>query len=275
MFIEDLRALQSTGVTSNLISTLRMIEINPIEMCNRKCNFCPRSTDFYKNKKFSISKDTVKKISSDLESFNFNGRIGFVGFGEPLLHPELEELINIVKKEVTNLKWLEINTNGDFLTLERMKSIKDSGCTTIAISMYDIDKSQYFNEMAELANMNIILRHHYNSSNNYGLRIVNRNDIIDETSNFETDKTHCYIPFYKMLIDWNGDVLLCDNDWSKKNKFGNVHNMSINDIWINSELNNYRNYLSNGNRILDPCKKCNACGTLFGYESFIKFQETK
>lgn len=275
MFIEDLRLTQSKGVEDSLISTLRMVEINPIELCNRKCSFCPRSTDLYKNKKSFISIDTVRKIADDLESFNFNGRVGFVGFGEPLLHKNLEELISIIKKKITNLKWLEINTNGDFLTLERMKSIRDSGCTTIAISMYDTDNSQYFNEMAELANMNIILRHHYNSNNSYGLRIVNRNDIIDETSKFETDKTQCYIPFYKMLIDWNGDILLCDNDWSKKNKFGNVHNLSIENIWINSALNNYRNYLSKGDRIIDPCKKCNACGTLFGYESFNKFQETR
>lgn len=273
MDIEHLRNIQAVGEIPDLASTLRMVELNPTELCNRTCVFCPRSTDLYKNQKLFMDVDTAKKIAFDLRSFDFNGRLGFVGFGEPLLHKNLEKLIEEIRNGVPKLKWLEVNTNGDFLTLDRMASLKNSGCTHIGISMYDEDKSEFFKDMGNKVGINVIPRHHYDVKNNYGLKIVNRKDIINNNAEIKSINRPCYLPFYKVFIDWNGDVLLCDNDWSKKHKFGNIHQTNLKNIWINSELNVYRKQLIQNRRDLSPCNKCEINGMLFGRESFERFKQ--
>ena len=62
------------------------IEISPIDACNRKCEFCPKSDE-------NIAPDTynkmdmllIKKLKKELELINFKGTVVFAGYGEPLL----------------------------------------------------------------------------------------------------------------------------------------------------------------------------------------------
>ena len=49
-------------------------------------------------------------------------------------------------------------------------------------------------------------------------------------------KQPCYFPFYKMMIDYNGDVLICSNDWKKEAPVGNISHESILDIWVGKIL---------------------------------------
>ena len=54
--IENIRSIQASFSGMSAISTLRMIEINPIEICNRVCEFCPRSMpELYPNKNLKTS----------------------------------------------------------------------------------------------------------------------------------------------------------------------------------------------------------------------------
>ena len=47
------------------------------------------------------------------------------------------------------------------------------------------------------------------------------------------------IDFYSVQIDWNGDVLLCVQDWSKNLDFNILIN-DLYDIWTGEMLNKYR-----------------------------------
>jgi uncharacterized Fe-S cluster-containing radical SAM superfamily enzyme len=147
--IEQLRNEQSQGAV-DLLSTLRMVEINPIELCNRSCEFCPRSDpSIYPNRNYSIDLHTITKIAHDLKSINYNGRIGLVGFGEPTLYKDLLSAIKIIKDTVTNLTWLEVNTNGDYLDRTLISDLANAGCTHLTVSMYDFDDSKKFTNMVD------------------------------------------------------------------------------------------------------------------------------
>jgi len=266
--IEQLRETQTLGV-SNLANTLKMIEINPIEICNRKCEFCPRADDgLYPNKSLKINLETVEKIKQDLIEMNFDGRVGFVGFGEPTLHKQLCELIKTIR-EVQSVKWIEVNTNGDFLTRETVKNLYDAGCTTLTVSMYDNDITSMLEELVKGLDIELVPRHCY--SENFELKLVNRIDIIKNEKELNINR-HCYLPFYKMFIDWNGDVLVCSEDWGRESNVGNVLESSVKDIWLGSKLLEYRKQLSQGKRSnCSPCNKCNINGTLFGKEQAQRF----
>ena len=94
MSIVNLRLEQQKGAI-DLLSTLRLVEINPVDVCNRSCSFCPRSDPtIYTNRKWVIKEETTTKLANDLKDIGFNNRIGFVGMGEPKLHKKLRETIN-------------------------------------------------------------------------------------------------------------------------------------------------------------------------------------
>jgi len=269
--IEKLRLLQSEGST-DILSTLRMVEINPIEICNRKCEFCPRADDdLYPNQNLKIAQETIYKIANDLQEINFDGRVGFVGFGEPTLHKELCQLIKIIKT-VDNIKWIEVNTNGDFLDKNKIKNLADAGCTTLTVSMYDNDISKTLYELAEGIDIEIVPRHCYPEK--FELKLVNRIDMLREDKKINHNR-NCYLTFYKMFIDWNGDVLVCSEDWGRESNVGNVLTESIKDIWLGRKLLEYRKNLIHGNRSnCGPCNKCNINGTLFGKPQAERFRQT-
>jgi len=68
-----------------------------------------------------------------------------------------------------------------------------------------------------------------------------------------------------MTLDWNGDVLLCVQDWNKRVKLGNVYAQSLLDVWRSKAMRKWRMRLIDGKRTVAPCNKCNADGTLHGY----------
>ena len=37
----------------------------------------------------------------------------------------------------------------------------------------------------------------------------------------------CYYPSYSVLIDWNGDVFLCSQDWQRRRTMGNIYDGKI------------------------------------------------
>ena len=79
------------------------------------------------------------------------------------------------------------------------------------------------------------------------------------------------MPMYKAFIDWNGDVLLCCNDWARKQKsFGNVNKDTFSDIWMNNMFTEVRKTLLKGHRYLLPaCKRCDTDGCKGGSDSAV------
>lgn len=258
----ELRNIQSQGAI-DIISTLRTVEINAVDVCNRSCEFCPQSSDQFQITKGRISLSLITKIAKDLEEINFNGRITFTGFGEPLLYKDLVEAVSIFRSIVTNVKWIEIVTNGDYLTRGKIIELSQAGCTNITVSMYDCDMSSTFLPMAEGTNIDITLKHSYE-----GFLQVNRNEMLNKKI-FLTKAEPCYLPFYKMVIDKDGSVLLCSNDWSRHLDLGNVNDTKIIDLWLGEKMDKYRKYLKDGARKnCNPCKFCDINGTKYGEESF-------
>jgi len=265
----------------NDVPVFSIIEFNIYGTCNRSCNFCPVSNpDVYNSEHDGISVELFNKILDDLVKINYCGKILFSAFSEPLLHKELEILIADTKQKLPDSR-VEIVSNGDLLTLKKMKLIFDAGLDTISISMYDGEHQvEHFNSMAhqcDLDDSKVVLRRRYYQDGNYGITISNRSGLVKSNDFRDVNETginslpllnKCYYPFYMILIDYNGDVLLCPHDWSKKLKFGNLNKEDIWTIWKSKVLNNIRNKLSDANRNFSPCKKCDVLGTVMGKENF-------
>lgn len=254
---------QSHIFDADPMSSLVTVEMNITELCNRKCVFCPRvDPKVYPNRNLHMHEGTVASVASELNRLGLMSRISFSGFGEPLLHPRFAELIATARLYTNNT--IECNTNGDKLTPAKIKELFEAGMTWLYVNMYDgPEQIPLFQSMfREAGEKRYKLRPHWIES--HGLTLNNRSGTL---AGHNAAKGRCHYPFYKMLVDWNGDVLFCSNDWGRKIKVGNVLERGLREIWLSPRMKEIRLELSNGDRSRDPCNACSVAGTLSGKPS--------
>jgi radical SAM protein with 4Fe4S-binding SPASM domain len=243
------------------------IDLNPTELCNRKCVFCPRVDESeYPNQNLNIDLKLCTKIHDELISIGYKGGIVLSGYGEPMLHPQIMEMVKILGYGIQ----IEIVTNGDTLNVEIIKEIYNNGLDLMVVSMYDgPHQVKHFEKMfydAKIPKESFILRDRWYASDvDFGVKLTNRAGVVTIGNQEMVDlKKPCNYPFYSMMVDWNGDVMLCVQDWNKKVKMGNIAMSSLVDVWNSKSYTKYRRNLAKSRRVLSPCKECNTDGTLHG-----------
>ena len=256
------------GITLfNKVPLPTWIELSLIDVCNRSCSFCPKSDDKVAPDTYQkMSKKLIDKLHNDLKKMNYRGSIALCGYGEPLLHKDIEYIV----KKLSKVASVEIVTNGDPLNHRIIKKLYNANASRILISLYDgpqqIKKFKTMIKQSGVPEDFTILRDRwYTKSENFGVKLTNRAGTIKTGNQIPNDvHTICYYPSYQFLIDWNGDVFLCPQDWQRRQTMGNMMQEELFEIWNSKIMKKYRIDLLNGKRCNNPCKDCNAQGTLLG-----------
>ena len=265
------------------------IEFSINGACNRRCEFCPRvSKENYPNILNNLNMDAFKNLINDLTSINFDGRFSFTGFCEPLLTKNLNEYVYEIRSKLPK-SVIEIVSNGDVLITKvgpkMLDNLFKAGLTRIRISLYDgphqIKIFEDIKKKHQLSDDQFLIRNRYlGPDESYGITIANRagsvelkNDFFELKALDEPLKKPCYYPFYKVLIDFDGAVLMCSNDWKKEKIYGNINDESIFKIWSSHKFNETRKKLVCGDRNYKPCNLCDVDGTLNGKKSFERWKE--
>ena len=111
------------------------IELNINELCNRKCEFCPRvDPKAYPNQNLHMDLELAENIANPLDDLNYTGMINISATGEPLL---TKHVADIVRKFGERNIHTEIVTNGDYLKPKLIKNLYDAGLAQLVVSMYD------------------------------------------------------------------------------------------------------------------------------------------
>ena len=254
---------------ADILASISSIDITTIDLCNRDCVFCPRhDPQVYPNRNLYMTAEGAAILGQKISTLDYTGTIAISGFGENLLNPEILGIVKELRK--TNPKaYIEANTNGDPLDLAMFNQLRANGLDMLNINVYDgPEQIDQFDKMLQKAE-GYRYRVHYNPDD-YGIIFNNRSGLIDWIPSEPKDVagSPCYMPFYKLMIDWNGDVLFCANDWGRERIVGNLFQQSIMDVWMSKEMLKVRMRLSKGNRNFSPCKTCNVKGTLVGEPSF-------
>lgn len=238
------------------------IEINPTELCNFKCEFCPRAT-FYPNKNLHMSKETIDLLISQLpEMPNLQG-IYLAGRGEPTLHNEFEYLVNSLveykSKHHKNLI-LHLATNG-----KRLNQYKDVlKKFYVMLSRYDETPDGFVDQFVSRDKTVVYDRRtkFITADGNTGYHNRGGSVVLDITrvDNIAHKKygLMCEKPFDVVYVNWNGDYNLCCNDWEDIEVLGNIKDQSLGKyISVNAKLKAYQEDLLAGKRDRNPCAACN------------------
>ena len=76
-----------------------------------------------------------------------------------------------------------------------------------------------------------------------------------------------------MVVDYNGDVLMCAHDWKKEKIVGNAKEQNIIKIWNSKIIKQSRTILAKDKRSFNPCMNCDVKGDLMGFSNFTAWQK--
>lgn len=253
------------------------VEFSITDLCNRTCVFCPRfDSNVYPNNNEEISLELYEKIMSELASYDWQGGIVYSAFGEPLLHTQLIDLVLLTKRYLPD-SFLEVVSNGDKLNVKKAKALYGAGLDMLKISLYDgPEQIPIFENMRKKLNVDekhFVLRYRFDKDEDYGLILSNRGGSVTAPElNIKKikipRKKNCFFPFYKLLVDYDGRVLLCSHDWVKKLSAGDLNKQNVYEVWTSKTMKFARNRLQNKDRNFGPCAKCDVDGTLSGSSEF-------
>jgi MoaA/NifB/PqqE/SkfB family radical SAM enzyme len=106
-----------------------MAHIIPIRRCNLSCTYCNEYDDFSKPVPLDVILQRLELLG------NLKTGVITLSGGEPLLHPELDEIIRGIRRHATLAGMI---TNGYLLTAERVRRLNDAGLDYLQISIDNV-----------------------------------------------------------------------------------------------------------------------------------------
>ena len=269
----------------NDIELFDSIQIQTIEFCNLKCDFCPNHYLIYdriddKKKGIPYNKMSVEnytKIVKDLASLGYKGRFSPYLMNEPLVDKKrIVEFIKIAREYLPDC-YIHMDTNGTGLTRELMSEMVSAGLNRLQIDDYFDDENankmiraiepfrnnkNFFCIISSNYNVTQVKRGEKNKHTHYAPHTYwNRGGLVNVNPDIPVPQKDCRFPSTQMYVKWDGEALLCCCDWEYKVVHGNVLETSIEDVWTNSSYQHYRDTLKKGRRdLLRMCRKCNKGG---------------
>ena len=224
--------------------------------CNNHCLFCPHA---FNNKPLGIMNwECYTTIIDQLCEIQYNGRVALMLSNEPLLETRLEKMIEYAKDKSQRF-FLDITTNGRLLTVPIVDKLFKLGLDNININDYRGDRdicpekwSSYLEPVFKAYGNNpkVNFKHRRLDEN-----LPNYAGNIPQKFNPE-DYGFCNYPFRKLTIAYNGNILLCCDDFMYDTNFGSVMKDNLIDCWNHPDLNRARFSLLENSRI-GLCKRCN------------------
>ena len=223
-------------------------------VCNRECPFCFNNPKFPQRDKGRMEQKVWQKIIDELSSLKFSGRISPHLYGEPLLDDRLPSFISYARKKCPN-SYILFSTNGDYLTEKILLDLIERGVDFLTVTNYDDNENKKLNYLEKKYPGHLKVRSYMDFK-----KTDRSGEIYKRGLQLQIP---CLRPTGQLVINWEGDILLCCMDYYAKVKFGNVKQQKIIDIWNSADFIKYRNQLKLGKRnVYAICKHCDDSGEL-------------
>ena len=189
------------------------INLETRSRCNRQCYDCFNHNRFKKRQQGQMAISTFRRIIYQLRVINFQGRLGFHMFNEPLLDRRLPRLVRHAKKMIPKCN-IYIATNGDYLGIRQYRDLTRAGIDRILFTDYGPEWTR-----KNITKPKIDYRKHteVNKRNRAG-KLYSTEEIINKP---------CLRPQRQLVINWKGQVLLCCCDYYGEFSFGIIRRRKL------------------------------------------------
>jgi len=273
---------------------LTRIDIETCAHCNRHCNFCPTGNTVFFPKEV-INEELWQKLVTELADMHYAADIGLYGHNESTLDPQIVRRHQELHERVPRSRLtLSTNGDVIRKKPLLMLDLFDAGLQTMLFNDYGpkMDASQELSE-AEFRERNyelhalalehgivVDIKHDFNWAFPMDHDPVGRKKIIfANTSRYKDGfpgicdragntaigvvgkkaslplTTSCERPFNHIHIKWNGNMILCCQDWHSEHILGNVNEMTICEAYNSPVAEELRTMLDSGKRT-GLCAKC-------------------
>ena len=114
------------------------ITLETSSYCNRVCVFCPNKSGIRRKKQQlaeTLEQDLLLSLLTSLKSVAYDKGIILHLYNEPMADPDLPEKVAMIAEALPNaVIWT--NTNGDYLTRERLYALLHAGMRKLEVSLY-------------------------------------------------------------------------------------------------------------------------------------------
>lgn len=230
------------------------IEIEINHGCNKTCSYCPVST-LERVEKGHMSLEIYEEIISQLKELNYEGRISYDFYNEPMLSPNLEKYVQMAKSALPKTN-IELYSNGTLLSLERFQRLNAAGIDKFIITKHEGVGAYVFEDTITKLSPKERSKVQYRSFTD--LRLTNRGGVLPHIPHErEAVNLPCMIPSMMLTITVNGNVVPCFEDFYQKNQMGNIMEKKLKDIWLSEKYLSFRKKLFLGKRAeFEACKSC-------------------
>lgn len=114
------------------------VVLDPCNLCNLRCPLCVQATDNNGRQRQMISRDGFSSLVRDLRDSII--RLDLFNWGEPLLHPELPELVKVAS---TQSIYTRTSSHLSYPKGVRAESLVDAGLDYLVVSLDGITQKTY------------------------------------------------------------------------------------------------------------------------------------
>ena len=119
---------------------VRKLYVEPTTSCNLHCRTCVRN--IWEEPESQISMNTFQRVVESLTELTDVSRVVFSGFGEPLVHPEILQMIEAVRERDIAVT---VGSNGLLLNADMARELVRLGVDRIVVSMDGVRPETYAN----------------------------------------------------------------------------------------------------------------------------------
>lgn len=272
-----------------------MCVISFVYICNARCPNCPYNNSDIRtsyNDALIMPEDIFGIIADQCGQHNALIRIS--GGGEPMMHPKAVELMEHAKRQ--NAK-IGLITNGSLFSEESLNRLIGAGIDMIEFSVDAGDRISYekvrpgldWGNLLNTVRLAIDIRNRTKSKTKIIASIINQKGIDTEKAarlwseavdkvqirkyltwgyveDLSADPTPYLAPeqkipcpwlFERLNIDTRGDVTVCGEDIAFKEKFANVKDTPIKEIWHSPKFEYFRGkHLMHAGHEIPLCNNC-------------------
>jgi len=233
--------------------------------CNYNCPFCPANKpklNLYGGalQGAKMEMGLYKFIVGQLSELKFRGRISLAAMNEPLMDERIVELVSLIRKKCP-LSFIFIQTNGSLLNKDLAIELVKAGIDEIYVNDYT-KNSVILDRLLGILSDRKDERHFTFEKRSFKEKLSNRAGNIQLYDCLrESIKLPCVKPFRQMFITYNGQTILCCQDWQFTQIMGDSSKERLLDIWFNGNYRRIRQDLKDSNRANNSlCAKCDFSG---------------